>query len=157
MTDIVHTFYDAFSRLDADTMCACYHDDATFYDHAFGELTTDRVQAMWQMLVASQRGKDFRISYGDIAHTDRKSLVRWEAHYTFSRTGRQVHNIINTEMQVQDGKIIHQVDHFDVHRWAGQALSWTGTLIGWTPFFRRKLQAQTKMTLDKWMANQTKS
>lgn len=151
MSDVVSRFYDAFSNLDADTMCACYHEEATFYDHGFGHLDVDRVRGMWQMLISSQRGKDFRISYSDVSIDGATGSARWEAHYTFSKTGRKVHNIIQTEMEFAEGRIIKHIDHFDLHRWAGQALGLPGKLIGWTPYFKRKLQQQTSAALDHYL------
>jgi ketosteroid isomerase-like protein len=151
MSNLIDTFYTAFKDLDADTMCSCYHDDATFYDHGFGHLDVDRVQAMWQMLVSSQRGKDFRITYSDVQVDGTKGFANWEAHYTFTKTGRRVHNIIQAEMEFYEGKIIKHIDHFDLHRWAGQALGLPGKLMGWTPFFKRKLQQQTNAALDEYV------
>jgi ketosteroid isomerase-like protein len=36
--DLIETFYRAFAALDAEAMAACYHDEVTFEDPAFGQL-----------------------------------------------------------------------------------------------------------------------
>lgn len=151
MQDPITTFYRAFSNLDAEGMCACYHHDILFYDHAFGHLKGARACAMWTMLVESQRDKDFTITYRDITSSDLVGTAHWEAHYTFSKTGRRVHNVIEADMVIKDGLIIEHTDHFDLHRWAGQALGLTGKLLGGTSFFRKKLQGETKKALDHWI------
>lgn len=151
MSNVIEIFYNAFKELDADTMCACYHEEARFYDHGFGHLDVHRARGMWQMLVNSQRGQDFKVTYDDVTIDRHSGSAHWEAHYTFSKTGRRVHNIIQAEMHFSEGKIIKHIDHFDLHRWAGQALGLPGKLLGWTPFFKRKLQQQTNAALDKYL------
>lgn len=157
MTHLIEKFYSSFAALDSEGMCACYHPEASFYDHAFGELDSDHVKAMWTMLVESQRGKDFRIEYKDIQENTDNASANWEAHYTFSKTGRRVHNIINSEFELRDDLIYRQVDHFDVRRWASMALGWKGKLLGGTKFFRRQLQKQTEATLARWMKENSAS
>ena len=151
-SNVMERFYTAFTALDAKTMCDCYHEDAEFYDHAFGQLNVDEVKAMWKMLVSSQKGKAFEVNFYDIKEDQQVGSASWEAHYTFSKTGRRVHNIIQAEMHFSEGKIIKHVDHFDLHRWAGQALGLSGKVLGWTPFFKRKLQQQTRSALESYMA-----
>ncbi|MEM6395823.1 MAG: nuclear transport factor 2 family protein [Bacteroidota bacterium] len=147
---LIQKFYDAFARLDAEAMVSCYHEDIVFYDPAFGELRGDRVRSMWRMLCASQQGKDFRVSYSDIVVNGDQGSARWEAQYTFSKTGRRVHNKIQATFQFQDGLIINHKDDFDLHRWAAQALGWPGRLLGWTGSFKGKLQKQTNQLLENY-------
>ncbi len=148
MENLINTFYTAFQKQDHETMNSCYHDDIIFQDPAFGELHGDDAKAMWTMLC--QRAKDFSLEFSDIKVNGDKGSAHWEARYTFSQTGRTVHNIIDAEFEFKDGKIIKHTDHFDLHRWAGQALGLKGKLLGGTKFFKRKLQAQVKGTLKKF-------
>jgi len=83
----------------------------------------------------------------DIAFENQKGRAHWEAHYIFSQSGRKVHNIINAEFEFKDGKIIKHTDRFDLYSWSKQALGLKGVLIGWTTFFRKKLNAQTNKLL----------
>ncbi len=152
MKDVIEDFYQAFAALDAERMVAHYHDDITFEDPAFGELHGEKAKNMWRMLCHSQKGKDFRVSASDIAFDGEMGIARWEAHYTFTQTGRRVHNIIHATFRFQGGKIIDHRDRFDSWRWARQALGLKGLLIGWTPFFRKGLQAQTARLLAKFEA-----
>ena len=151
MSNIVESFYAAFADLNPEGMLACYHEEITFEDPAFGKLSGDRARAMWQMLCESQRGKDFRIEYKDVQLHGNTGQANWEAWYTFNRTKRKVHNRILAQFVLQDGKIIQHTDRFDLYRWARQAMGLSGWLIGWTPFFKKKLQQQTNRLLDKFM------
>ncbi len=99
------------------------------------------------MLCESQKGKDFRVVFSNIEADERNGNAHWEAFYTFSKTGRKVHNIIKAEFEFRDGKIIKHIDSFDLYRWSRQAFGISGFLIGWSPYFKGKLQAQTKKLL----------
>lgn len=150
MKELIQTFYTSFQQLDAEAMVACYHDEVQFEDPAFGILIGERAKNMWRMLCQSQKGKDFKIKSSNIEFSESIGKAHWEAFYTFSKTGRKVHNIIDAEFQIQDGKIIKHTDHFNLYNWAKQAMGLTGGLIGWTQFFRRKLNSQTNRMLDKF-------
>ena len=104
---------------------------------------------MWQMLC--ERGKDLRIVFSDIVADEHRGSANWEAWYTFSKSGRKVHNVIHAEFTFKDGKIFTHRDTFPFHRWAKQALGLPGLLLGWTGFFRKKVQATAMDGLRKFM------
>lgn len=150
MKELIDKFYTAFTDLDAETMASCYHRDIVFYDPGFGELKGERAGNMWRMLCANQKGKGLKVSHNNVIADDSKGSAQWEAHYTFSKTGRKVHNIIKAEFEFKDGLIIKHTDDFNLHRWASQAIGFKGWLLGKTGFFQKKLQAQTNRLLDKF-------
>ena len=152
MKATIDTFYAAFQNQDAETMVACYHKDIQFEDPAFGVLKGERACDMWRMLITSQKGKDFNVSFSDTAFDGEKGTAHWEAIYTFSKTGRKVHNKINATMEFKEGKIIKHIDDFNLHSWAKQAMGLKGWLLGGTGFFKKKLNAQTNGMLDKFIA-----
>ena len=150
MQDLIKTFYNAFNNLDAESMVSCYHNDIVFKDPAFGTLKAEHAKNMWRMLCENQKGKVFKVDSTDIICDDKKGTAHWEAIYTFSKTGRKIHNCIDAEFIFKDGKIIQHIDNFDLHKWAKQALGFKGLLIGNTNFFKAKLQAQTHQLLSKF-------
>ena len=150
MASIIKTFYEAFDRLDWQTMTNCYHRDITFQDPAFGQLKGERAKLMWRMLCESQQGQDFNIQFSNITENETSASAQWEAHYTFSKTGRKVHNVIQASFQLKDGKIIAHNDDFNLYRWAKQALGFKGFVLGRTGFFKSKLQHQTNNLLNKF-------
>ncbi|WP_400079956.1 nuclear transport factor 2 family protein [Winogradskyella sp. R77965] len=152
MKTTIETFYKAFTNLDADTMISCYHDDIVFEDPAFGILKGDRAKAMWQMLCESQKkGQNFKVVYSDVKAIENKGSAHWEAFYTFSKTGRKVHNKIDAHFEFKDGLIIKHTDYFNLHSWAKQAIGIKGLLFGGMKFFKTKLQTQTNYLLDKFI------
>ncbi|WP_224373099.1 nuclear transport factor 2 family protein [Hyalangium versicolor] len=146
---LIHTLYSAFQKRDGDTMASCYHPDAEFTDEAFVGLRHAGVTSMWRML--TERAKDFSLEFRDVQADDRTGRAHWEARYTFASTGRKVLNIIDAEFEFRDGKILRHRDRFNFHRWSRQALGTPGLLLGWTPFFQKKVQATARAGLDKWM------
>ena len=148
MKSTIEKFYKAFENLDGDEMANCYHEDVIFEDPAFGVLRGDKAKNMWRMLCDSQKGKDFKMKASNIEYSDSKGAAHWEAWYIFRKTGRKIHNVINAEFEFKDGKIIKHVDQFDLHKWAKQALGFQGLLLGWTIFFKKKLNAQTNKLLS---------
>ena len=145
---LIHDFYTAFSRRDAEAMAACYHPEATFRDGAFTLNSGAEVGDMWRMLC--QNGKDMRIEFRDITSNDLEATAHWEAWYTFSKTGRKVHNIIDAAFKFKDGKIIEHVDTFGFWRWSRQSLGPIGLLLGWTPFLQNKVRASAMNSLAQF-------
>ncbi len=151
MKETIEKLYSSFAALDAEGMCSCYHEEATFEDPAFGKLNSEQAKSMWKMLISSQKGKEFIVTYSDIEASDSSGTAKWEAKYNFSKTGRPVHNKIESSFEFKDGLIIKHVDQFNLHSWAKQALGGSGAILGWTGFFKKKLQAQTNSLLRKFM------
>lgn len=147
---LVTRFYEAFQRRDAAAMAECYHADVRFSDPAFPDLRGAQAAAMWAMLIA--RGTDLRLAFGDVTADDTRGAATWEAWYTFSATGRSVHNVIRATFEFREGRIVRHVDRFDFWRWARQALGPTGLLLGWTPFLRAKVRASAARALESWGA-----
>lgn len=151
MKKLIETFYTGLSNLDAETMISCYHDDVVFEDPGFGKLKGNRAKGMWRMLCKNAR--NFKVEFSQVEANDQKGSAHWEAWYSFSKTGRSVHNKIDAQFEFKDGKIIKHIDDFNLHRWASQAIGWKGALLGGTGFFKKKLILQTNKILDKFMAS----
>lgn len=151
MEKLIEKFYTALNNCDGNTLISCYHDDIIFKDPAFGTLKGERAKAMWSMLCESQKGKDFKVKFSNVEANAERGSAHWEAFYTFSKTGRKVHNKINATFEFKDGLIIKHTDEFDLHKWAKQALGIKGIFFGGMTFFKNKLQNQTNGLLDKFM------
>jgi ketosteroid isomerase-like protein len=152
---LIERFYTAFQKGDYSTMKECYHPQATFRDPVFLELSATEVRAMWQMLLTSAR--DLVVAFRGVTANTKEGSVHWEAWYTFSRTGRKVHNSIESRMQFRDGKIFRHVDSFSFWRWSQQALGISGLVLGWTPIVQNKVRKTAKRSLEKFMAARDES
>lgn len=152
MHNTIHSFYQAFADHDAEKMISHYADQVEFSDPAFGTLKGERAKNMWRMLIQSQKGKVFEVTFSDVEENENEGSAHWEAKYKFSQTGRQVHNKIDASFIIKDGKIVKHVDRFNTRNWASQAMGFKGWLLGGTAFFQNKLNAQTNMLLDKWIS-----
>lgn len=130
-------------------MQSCYHDDVVFSDPVFRLLKGNQAKAMWHMLVTA--GKDLVIKFDKIKATDKKGSCRWDAFYTFSRTGKKVHNVIEAKFEFKDGKIYTHLDSFNLWRWSSMALGIGGVLLGWSPLVRSRVRSIAKRNLKKFM------
>ena len=146
---LLHRFYQAFQRRDHAGMAACYHPEATFEDAAFW-LQEVAIGKMWRMLC--ERGKDLRLAYNDIQADEQQGSATWDAHYTFSQTGRPVHNHIQASFTFQDGLIRTHHDKFNFWRWSRQALGPIGWLLGWSGFLQNKVRKSAAESLAKYRA-----
>jgi hypothetical protein len=148
-------FYTAFAALDADTMASFYTEDATFNDPGFSLRGRREISGMWHMLCAAAGGngrEGWQLAFREISADADQGRAVWEAHYQFSATRRQVHNIIGSEFVFSpEGLIANQRDHFDFWRWSRQALGLGGVMLGWTPFFQKQVRAQIRDALDKYL------
>lgn len=146
---VIDRFYTAFADRDPATMGSCYADEARFSDPVFPHLNAEQVRAMWHMLLSS--GADLRVEHTAVEETPTAGRCRWDAWYTFSRTGRPVHNIIRAEFVLRDGLIVEHRDSFSFWRWSRQALGPTGVLLGWTPLVRNQVRATAARSLARAM------
>ena len=112
---------------DAAAMGACYHKDVAFSDEIFPELHGDSARAMWTMLC--ERGKDLTVTCSNVHADSATGRAQWDAWYTFSGTGRRVHNVIRAEFTFEDGLIVRHVDRFGFWTWARQALGPVGAVL----------------------------
>jgi ketosteroid isomerase-like protein len=137
---LITRFYQAFQRLDAEAMAACYTDDVLFSDPAFGELRGRDAGDMWRMLTT--RAKDFSLTFDNVRSDERSGGAHWVATYLFSQTGNTVVNDIQARFVFRDGKICEHHDRFDLWTWSRQALGLKGLLLGWTPLVKNAVRAQ---------------
>jgi ketosteroid isomerase-like protein len=149
---LIARFYGAFQARDAAAMAACYHAEIVFSDPVFPQLRGPEAGAMWAMLCS--RATDLDIAFSEVRADDARGNARWQARYTFTQTGRRVHNIIDAEFAFRDGLIVRHIDRFDFWRWARQALGPAGLLLGWTPMVRDRVRARARRGLDAYLHRQ---
>src|SRR5437868_888017 len=89
----------------------------------------------------ADRAHPRRRDHSKVVADDSAGSAHWEARYTFSTTGRFVHNIIDAKFTFRDGKIASHTDSFDFWRWSRQALGGAGLVLGWSPMLRNKVRA----------------
>lgn len=147
---LIEQFYRAFQKRDAEGMIACYHRDVTFSDSVFVGLDAAEARGMWRMLC--ERGKDLTLEFSDVRADDSTGSAHWEARYSFSATGRHVHNVIDASFEFKDGKIFRHTDRFDLWRWTRMALGPAGLVLGWTPFLKNAVRKKARKGLADYMA-----
>ena len=152
---LVENFYKAFQQRDGETMAKSYAENATFSDPAFSNLKGQQVGDMWRML--TERAQNFSLQYKVLTVGEQNGEAEWTATYTFSQTGRTVVNHIHSYFSFKDGKIVAQQDKFDVWRWSSQALGLKGTLLGWTPLVKNKIQQQASKSLAIYQQQKNKA
>ncbi len=148
-------FYRAFAELDADTMTACYAEDASFEDPAFSLKERSQIGGMWHMLCDATRQSrgDWELDFNAIEADEYAGKAHWEARYRFTATDRKVHNIIDANFTfTPSGLIASHRDSFDFWRWSRQALGFGGLILGWAPYFRKQVRAQTLAALTRYLA-----
>ena len=148
-TQLIEQFYTAFQKKDYKAMQDCYDDKATFSDPVFQNLNAEQVRAMWEMLCL--RGKDLEIKFSDVKAHDAEGSAVWIASYTFSSTGKYVVNHVFARFKFENGKIVEHTDHFNFHKWSGQALGLSGRLLGWMPFVKNKVQKSAMVALNDFI------
>jgi hypothetical protein len=144
---LIEHFYRAFQQRDGAAMTRFYHPQATFTDPAFS-LRGEQIGKMWRMLCA--RGADLRVEFANVQADDSSGSVDWQAWYTFSTTGRPVHNIVHARLCFADDLIIEHIDDFDFWRWSRQALGPAGLLLGWSPVLKQKVRGQAALALERF-------
>ena len=147
--ELIRRFYTSFGSRDHRGMAACYHPAVKFSDEIFTDLEGTRAEAMWQMLC--ERAKDLKVEVRDIEADNSAGRAHWEAWYTFSATGRRVHNRIDARFEFRDGKIFRHRDSFDFWAWSSQALGLTGRLLGWSSVVKNRVRSQAAGSLAAFL------
>ncbi len=147
--ELIISFYKAFGVKDFKKMGECYHKEAFFEDEVF-KLNGKEVKAMWHMLCL--RGKDLEVTFANVQESESIVTAQWEAKYIFSASKRMVHNKISAQFKFKDGKIIEHKDSFSFWKWSGQALGFTGVLLGWTPMLKNKVSEQAANSLNSFIS-----
>ena len=135
-------------QVDDDLVSGDYQDRLQL----FPDLDATHVRGMWRMLC--ERGADLQLEHSGIEADDTTGKAHWEARYTFSATGRKVHNIIDASFTFRDGKITSHKDAFDFWRWSRQALGFSGVLLGWTPLVQNKIRRVAGQQLERSLGHE---
>jgi len=89
---LVETLFTSLQALNHHAMAACYHEAATFSDIAFQLQGRKQIHAMWHMIC--QKGINVQVQ--SITAAGDSVRARIVDTYTFSDTGRQVVNSIES-------------------------------------------------------------
>ena len=147
--ELIERFYTAFNARDGEAMAACYAPDARFSDPVFTDLKGDEPGAMWRMLTG--RAEDLEVRLAEHEADDSRGSAHWLADYTFTSTGRKVHNDVRAEFRFADGLIAEHRDAFSFYGWTRQALGPVGLALGWTPIVQGKVRRQAREGLDQFL------
>jgi uncharacterized protein len=148
--ELIEGFYDAFARLDAEAMAACYSPGVHFSDPVFTDLRGERAGQMWKMLTS--RSSDLDVKASEIEADGETGSAHWIANYTFGQTGRKVHNDVRASFRFADGLIVEHIDDFDFRAWAKQALGSAAGFAPLTPVFRTLVRRRAAGQLDAFAA-----
>ena len=147
---LLRKYFDAFARLDGETMASCYHASASFSDPVFPDLRGERVGWRWRMLARGAR--DMQLTWDVLFADERKAQVRWQARYRLADGGRAVTNEVLSTLALWDETIVRQVDEFDFWRWSRSSLGLAGLALGWMPAVRAAAQREALAQLDRYIA-----
>jgi ketosteroid isomerase-like protein len=151
---LIARFYSAFAARNGAEMAACYAPDVRFSDPVFQNLHGPEAAAMWRMLTG--RATDLRVELLDHDAEGDRGTAHWQAHYTFTQTGRPVLNDVRATFRFgDDGLIVEHDDDFDFYQWARQALGTRGIVLGWTPLVRSAVRRRARQGLDEFISRES--
>lgn len=151
--EIIQKFYTAFSENNSKEMINCYHDQIVFKDPVFGKLKGEKAKKMWAMLLSNKQASS-KIKFSKITATKNSGFAKWEATYLYGSKKKPVINKVSAHFIFEDNKIIAHTDNFNLWNWSKQALGFSGAILGWSEFLKRKIQKQANQKLNNHIDNQ---
>lgn len=131
--DLLQRLFSSLNEHNHQSMSFCYHPDAGFRDIAFDLQGRKQIHAMWHMICEGDIRAEFEVVHAEEA----SGHVKLIDDYTFSATGRRVHNAIDSQFRFRDGLIVEHHDFCDARVWAAMALGGvSGFLAGRFHFLR---------------------
>jgi len=117
-SQLLDRLFKGLDRHDHCAMASCYRPDAMFRDIAFDLRGSQQIHAMWHMICETDIRATFHVVHAD----DFAGRVQLCDDYTFSSTGRKVHNVIESHFRFSDRLIVDHRDSCDARVWAKMAL-----------------------------------
>src|SRR2546425_11048134 len=111
---LLQRLYTSLGQHDHQAMADCYHSEAAFSDIAFDLRGRKQIHAMWHMICQG----DIRATCDLVQADDRSGEVNLVDDYTFSSSGRSVHNVIHSHFRFREGVIVEHHDFCDTRAWA---------------------------------------
>ncbi|AVN64236.1 MULTISPECIES: nuclear transport factor 2 family protein [Mesoplasma] len=142
---ILKDFYDAFTKGDFKKMNSLYDESIVFNDPIFKDLNNKQVTTMWKSLLSNKKESKFEVSY-ELLNENDYLFVTWTATYLFGPKRRKVTNIVDSRMEVKDGKIIKHTDSFNFKKWAKQSIGGPAFIFGNQKWFKNKV---SKAAIEK--------
>lgn len=123
--ELLQRLFTGLMLHDHEKMATCYHEQATFTDIAFDLRGSKAIHTMWHMISETDLRATFRVTQAN----DQSGTVKLVDDYTFSSTGRPVHNVIESHFRFKDGLIKEQQDSCDARLWGATALGGLGGFL----------------------------
>ncbi|WP_368487129.1 nuclear transport factor 2 family protein [Spiroplasma sp. DGKH1] len=151
--EIMNKFYTAFANADWKTMNDLYDRNVVFNDEIFTDLNYEYVTAMWESLISNKENNKMKVKY-ELKEENDDVYVVWTASYLFGPKRRQVINIVTSNMEIKNDKIIKHNDSFNFKKWASQALGMPGKLFG--NALQKKVSKKALENLTNYIKNHIK-
>lgn len=136
-------------------MAECYDEHAKFRDIAFDLSGRAEIHGMWEMICSDNDlgPADIVVTVQELVANDTGARAIIVDDYTFRKTGRKVHNMIESKFELRDGLILRQKDSCDAVDWAKQAF---GPLKGLIPGYCERVRRKSAMKgLREFMKRKT--
>jgi ketosteroid isomerase-like protein len=138
---LLQRLFTSLDQHDHAAMADCYHREATFRDIAFDLSGKKEIHAMWHMICEG----DIRTKFAIVDANNSSGRVNVVDDYTFTATGRKVHNIIDSRFQFRDGVIVKHEDFCDARQWAAMAVGGVGGFLAGRFRILRERKARKKL------------
>ncbi|ATZ20707.1 nuclear transport factor 2 family protein [Mesoplasma coleopterae] len=142
---VLKEFYEAFTKGNSKKMNSLYDQSIIFNDPIFKDLNNKQVTNMWKSLLSNKKESKFEVSY-EIIKENEDIFVRWTATYLFGPKKRKVTNVVDSKMEVVNGKIVKHTDSFNFKKWAKQSIGGPAYIFGNQKWFKNKV---SKAALEK--------
>lgn len=149
-TAIVQKYYEHLSKQEFDEAIALYHEKVEFNNEALGEFHGIEVVKLMYMMV--DRGLYIsKVEFKDItAFGDIVSVVSNMEISDMNDPDKKVKRNSVANFTIKDGKIISQLESFDISNWALQVFGWKGHIIGKTLIGKKLFQKKIRDEVNKY-------
>jgi hypothetical protein len=129
-------YVKALIKKESHALADCYSEEANFFDPIFDNLDKENLVKYWELRFTTY--KDLKILVLASELYEHSASIKWFISY--KQKNKKIRYSMVSILEIRNGKIIKQFDHFHFWKMAMQAYGFMGFFLGWTKLMNARVK-----------------